>query len=359
MDTGDLKAARKRIDALDDRIQDLISERAREAQQVAAIKREAGETSFYRPGREARVLSRLLARNPGPLDEATMGRLVREIMSASLALESPLQVAYLGPEGTYTQAAVYKQFGHGVETRPWAALDEVFRDVVAGKADYGVVPVENSTQGVVSYTLDLLVAGNLAISGEVDLAVHHNLLTRADSLDGITILYAHAQSLAQCRKWLDSSLPNVERCAVSSNGEAARLAAQDGSAAAIAGAAAGELYELEPLAASIEDEPGNTTRFLVIGTDPVPPTGNDRTSLVLWSPNEPGLLYRLLTPFAEEDVSLTRIESRPSRKAKWDYNFFIDIDGHTEDAAVQSALGRVRSQAAFCKVLGSYPKASL
>lgn len=359
MKNENLKAARDRIDELDDKLQDLISERARIAQEVALIKKSAGENNFYRPAREAEVLRRLLKRNPGPLSDAVMGRLVREIMSACLALEAPLRVAYLGPEGTHTQAAVFKQFGHAVQTRPWAAIDEVFRDVATGEATYGVVPVENSTEGVVNYTLDLLVSSDLLVCGEVDLAVHHHLLSRAAGLDGIRTLYAHAQALAQCRKWLDSRLPNVARQSVSSNGEAARIAAGDDSAAAIAGAAAADLYGLQRLASDIEDDRANTTRFLVIGTTPVPPSGEDRTSLVLWSPNEPGLLYRLLTPFAEAGINLTRIESRPSRRAKWDYNFFVDIEGHAEDEDVKPVLERVRGLAAYFKILGSYPKAVL
>ncbi len=359
MNDAELDAARERIDQLDDRIQDLISARAREAQRVARIKKDAGEATFYRPAREAQLMRRLRARNPGPLGDAAMGHLVREIMSACLALEAPLRVAYLGPEGTFTQAAALKQFGHGIETRAWTSADEVFRDVRAGNAHYGVVPVENSTEGVVNHTLDLLMASELGVCGEVDLAIRHNLLSRAPDVSAVSRVCAHTQALAQCRKWLDSSLPGVARKSVSSNGEAARIASDDPAVAAIAGSAAAELYALAYLAEGIEDEPGNTTRFLVIGTTPVAPTGADRTSLVLWSPNEPGLLYRLLTPFARAGINLTRIESRPSRRGKWDYHFFVDIEGHAEEQAVKAVLDEVRELAAYFKILGSYPKAIL
>jgi chorismate mutase/prephenate dehydratase len=282
--------------------------------------------------------------------------LIREIMSACLSLESPLTVAYLGPEGTYTQAAVYKHFGHFVTARPLAAIDEIFREVEAGNADYGVVPVENSNEGVVNHTLDLFVSSPLKVSGEVALPVHHHLLSRAENLSAVKRVYTHAQSLAQCRKWLDGKLPNVVRVAVASNAEGARMAKDEPDAAAIAGRANAELYGLGILAANIEDEPDNTTRFLVIGQQNVPPTGSDMTSLLLSVHNRPGALHDLLAPFADAGVNLTRIESRPSRRAKWDYNFFVDIEGHIEDASVQKVLKRIQQDAAFFKVLGSYPR---
>lgn len=357
MSERELKVARDRIDEIDRELQGRISERAQIAQEIARIKKKMGEVGdAYRPAREAEILRKVIERNQGPLSNETLGRLIREIMSACLSLESPLTVAYLGPEGTYTQAAVYKHFGHFVTARALTAIDEIFREVQAANADYGVVPVENSSEGVVSHTLDLLVSSPLKVSGEVALPVHHHLLSMAIDLAAVRRVYAHAQSLAQCRKWLDGKLANVERVAVASNAEGARLAKSERDAAAIAGKAAAELYGLGTLATNIEDEPDNTTRFLVIGRQNVPRSGQDMTSLLLSVHNRPGALHDLLAPFAQAGVNLTRIESRPSRRAKWDYNFFVDIEGHVEDAHVQSVLQRVQSQAPFFKVLGSYPR---
>ncbi len=360
-ETDKLKAARDRIDALDEQLQRLISERAAIAVEVAQIKQaEGGQVDFYRPARESEVLRRIIDRNEGPLPDETMARLVREIMSACLSLESPLTIAYLGPEGTYTQAAVYKHFGHAVTAKPLAAIDEIFREVEAGNAEYGVVPVENSTEGVVSHTLDLFGGVSpLKINGEVTLPVHHHLLSNAGQLSGVRRVVAHSQSLAQCRKWLDSNLPNAIRVSVSSNGEAARIVRGEQDSAAIAGRAAAELYDLGVLAKNIEDDPNNTTRFLIIGRQAVPATGNDMTSLLLSAHNRPGALYALLAPFAESDVNLCRIESRPSRRGTWDYNFFIDVVGHADDPKVSAVLDVIRRDAAFFKVLGSYPKAAI
>jgi len=356
-DDSPLGDARSRIDALDEQIQTLIAERAGVALDVARIKQAQGRSDFYRPEREIEVLRRVAERNDGPLDNATISRLMREIMSACLALESPLKVAYLGPEGTYTQAAVYKHFGHAVTAVPMAAIDEIFREVEAGNAEFGVVPVENSTEGVVSHTLDQLVGSSLSICGEVALAVHHHLLSHAGGLGEVKRVVAHAQSLAQCRKWLDGNMPGVVREAVASNGQAARTVAGESRAAAIAGRAASEFYELPMLASNIEDEPNNTTRFLVLGKQKVPATGNDMTSILVAIRNSPGMLHRLLTPAAEAGVDLARIESRPSRRQAWDYNFFIDVEGHVEEARVRKVLESIESQAAMLKVLGSYPRA--
>ncbi len=360
-----LKQARQRIDGIDEQLQRLISERAGIALEIGRIKEEAGQSpqagngDHYRPSREAEVLRRIIERNDGPLSDETIARLIREIMSACLALESPLSVAYLGPEGTYTQAAVYKHFGHAVNAHSMGAIDEIFREVEAGNADYGVVPVENSTEGVVSHTLDLFAVSPLKISGEVTLPVHHHLLSNAPDLAQVKRVVAHSQSLAQCRKWLDSNLPNAVRVSVSSNGEAARIVKNEQDSAAIAGRAASELYDLGILAKNIEDDPNNTTRFLIIGRQSVPSTGHDMTSLLLSVHNRPGALYDLLAPFAASGVNLCRIESRPSRRGTWDYNFFIDIVGHVEDGQVREVLDKIKQEAAFFKVLGSYPKAAL
>ncbi len=355
-----LDEIRKRIDAVDAEIQRLISERAALAQEVAQIKQAEQadeEVVFYRPEREAQVLRKVLARNQGPLPGEEMARLFREIMSACLALEQPLTVAFLGPEGTFTQAAALKHFGHSVRTRPLAAIDEVFREVTAGSAHYGVVPVENSTEGVINHTLDMFMRSSLTICGEVELRIHHHLIGR--ERHNIDKIYSHQQSLAQCREWLDAHLPEVERVAVSSNAEAVRRAAQEEGSAAIAGETAAEIYGLPILEAKIEDNPDNTTRFLVIGTQDVPPSGDDKTSLLVSTANRPGALYRLLSPFERNGISLNRIESRPSRLANWEYVFFIDINGHAQDEAVARALETLRVDSPMFKVLGSYPKAVL
>ncbi|MDN5939751.1 MAG: chorismate mutase, partial [Salinisphaera sp.] len=302
--TGDpLTAARSRIDRLDEEIQTLIAQRAEVAAEIARIKSDSeGGGDCYRPGREAEVLRAVVQRNRGPLADATMMRLMREIMSACLALESPLGIAYLGPEGTYTQAAVYKHFGHSVRALPLAAIDEIFREVEAGNADYGVVPVENSSEGVVSHTLDQLASSPLAIVGEVALSVHHHLLSVTVDRTALRRVVAHAQALAQCRKWLDANLPNAIREAVASNGEAARMVRGQEGVAAIAGRAAAELYDLPLLATNIEDEPNNTTRFLVLGNQQVPATGRDMTSILVSVHNRPGMLHRLLIPAAQAGI---------------------------------------------------------
>lgn len=353
-----LKAARSRIDALDVQLQQLVNERADIARGIATIKVQNGDSGdFYRPGREAEVLRAVAQRNSGPLADETIVRLMREIMSACLALESPLRVAYLGPEGTYTQAAVYKHFGHAVGSMALTAIDEIFREVEAGNADYGVVPVENSTEGVVSHTLDQLVGSPLSICGEVSLAVHHHLLSNAPDMSAIKRVVAHAQSLAQCRSWLDTNLPNVMREAVASNGEAARMVQAESESAAIAARAASDLYGVPVLASNIEDEPNNTTRFLVLGHQQVSPTGHDMTSIMVSIRNQPGMLHRLLAPAADAGVDLSRIESRPSRRAAWDYNFFIDLEGHIQEQRVRQVIDNIEGQAAYLKILGSYPKA--
>lgn len=354
-----LRQARERIDALDAELIALISERARLAQQVREIKARAGEgQDHYRPAREAEVLRRARERNAGPLADETVVRLMREIMSACLDLESPLKVAYLGPEGTYTQAAVEKHFGRAVRARALGAVDEIFRDVESGAASYGVVPIENSVGGMVSHTLDLLAETPLLICGEVWLPVHHHLLSRHESREQVRHVYAHAQSFAQCRIWLDAHLPQAQRVAVASNGEAARMVAQTGEGAAIASRETAERYGLEILASNIEDDPNNRTRFLVIGRQRCEPTGEDRTSVVMSArEDQAGALFRLLEPFAEAGINLSRIESRPSRRGQWDYNFFIDIEGHQDEPAIAAVLGEVRRRAGFFRILGSYPRA--
>lgn len=355
-----LQVMRERIDELDRKIQDMIAERARCALRVAEIKRAQGdEGDFYRPEREAQVLTRVMERNQGPLSNEEIARLFREIMSACLALEGPLRIAFLGPEGTFTQAAALKHFGYSMRALSMRAIDEVFREVEAGGADYGVVPVENSTEGVVNHTLDMFLQSPLKICGEVQMRIHHHLIGREQDLHRISRVYSHPQSLAQCREWLDLNLPHIERVAVSSNGEAVRITREEAAAAAIAGHCAAEIYGMPVLVKNIEDDPNNTTRFLIIGRRPIPPSGQDKTSLLVASNNRAGALYSLLEPIARHRVNMTRIESRPSRRGTWDYVFFIDMDGHMEDPAVAEVLGELREKASLLKVLGSYPKGVL
>jgi len=354
-----LRGLRTRIDQLDEKIQMLISERAQCAQDIAALKQQAGEDNFYRPEREVDVLRRVIARNSGPLSSEEMARLFREIMSVCLALEMPMQIAFLGPEGTFTQAAALKHFGHSVHTLPLAGIDEVFREVESGAAHFGVVPIENSTEGVINHTLDLFVSSPLRICGEVELRIHHHLLGKAKALKKPKRVLSHQQSLAQCREWLDAKLPGAERVAVASNAEAARLAARDASVVAIAGSSAAEIYGLNVLASNIEDEPDNTTRFLVIGRlDPLP-SGDDKTSLLVSGKNRAGSLMSLLAPLARHRINMTRIESRPARRGLWEYVFFVDIDGHTQDPKLRKAIAELEKEASFLKWLGSYPRAVL
>ncbi len=356
---ADLKTVRARIDALDEQIQALISERARCAQEIGRIKQQAGDPVFYRPEREAQVLAAVKQRNQGPLADDEMARLFREIMSACLALERPLKVAFLGPVGTYTQTAALKHFGHSAQTVAMNAIDEVFREVEAGAADYGVVPVENSTEGMVTHTLDMFLNSSLNICGEVLLRIHHHLLSRETRLDKIERIYSHQQSFAQCREWLNANLAGASHHVMASNASAAQRAAEEPGSAAIAGEIAAELYGLQSLASNIEDQPDNTTRFLVVGRQLTEPSGNDKTSLLLSTKNRPGALYGLLEPFRRHGISLTRIESRPSRRAMWDYVFFVDIEGHASDPKVSEALAELEAGAAMVKILGAFPRAVL
>src|SRR6266850_841088 len=359
---GGLGSIRDHIDDVDARIHALLNERARFAQLVGISKTASGKAvDFYRPEREADVLRKALKRNQGPLRDEEIARLFREIMSACLAQQEPLKVAFLGPEGTFTQAAVLKHFGHSVRALPLPGTGEVFHEVEAGNADFGVVPIENSTEGTVSNTLDLFLRSPLKICGEVELAIHQQLMGAMESLDRVQRVCAHQQALAQCRGWLDEHLPEVERIAVSSNAEGARRARDERGTAAIAGHAAAEIYGLGVLAADIEDRADNTTRFLVIGRKLFASSGKDKTTLLVTAAHTdaPGALYRLLQPLARNRISMTRIESRPSRRRKWDYVFFIDIEGHAEDKHVKRAFRELQKRAEHFKSLGSYQQALL
>ena len=355
-----LDELRTRIDQIDSSLLELISERARMAKEVARVKSEqSDDNDFYRPEREAQILRKIIDRNLGPLSEEEMARLFREIMSACLALEKTLDIAYLGPEGTFTQTAALKHFGHSIKSTAVDSIDQVFREVGSGACQYGVVPVENSIEGVVNHTLDMLINSNLMICGEVELRIHHHLLSKEESIDKITKIYSHQQSLAQCRAWLNTHLLKAERISVNSNAEAARLAAGEKNAAAIAGESAADLYELSVIVKNVENEVDNTTRFLVLGQHATLPSDNDKTSLLFTAPNKPGALQEMLACFSDNGVSLTRIESRPSRKGMWEYVFFADIEGHSQEATVALALDKLRSRASMLKLLGSYPRAVL
>jgi chorismate mutase/prephenate dehydratase len=359
---ADLANIRDGIDSIDARIHALLNERARFAQLVGISKTTSGKAvDFYRPEREAEVLRKALHRNKGPLRDEEIARLFREIMSACLAQQEPLKVAFLGPEGTFTQAAVLKHFGSSVRALPLAAIDEVFHEVEGGIADFGVVPIENSSEGTVNHTLDMFLNSALKICGEVELRIHHCLMGRVSGISDVKRVCAHPQALAQCRGWLDDQLPDVERVAVSSNAEGARRARDERGTAAIASRAAAEIYSLTLLANEIEDRPDNTTRFLVVGRKLFSASGADRTTLLVSATDtdDAGALFRLLEPLAEHRVNMTRIESRPSRKRKWDYVFFIDIEGHVSDPPVARALAALEKRASLFKILGSYPRAVL
>jgi len=364
---GGITALRNRIDEVDRRLHDLINERARLARKVGISKGKQGRlVDFYRPEREAQVLRMALERNAaarstGALRDEEVVRLFREIMSACLAQEEPLKVGFLGPEGTFSQAALYKHFGHSARALALSTIDEVFHEVEAGHADFGVVPIENSTEGSVNHTLDRFLTSPLHICGEVEMRIRQNIMGKMRSLREIKRICSHPQSLAQCRQWLKETLPDVELIAESSNAEAARRARDEKGTAAIAGETAADVYGLTILSADIEDRPDNTTRFLVIGRRMFGSSGNDRTTLLVSTGHteSPGALHRLLEPLAKNRVSLTRIESRPSQRRKWDYVFFMDLEGHREDPALARALVGLKARASLFRILGSYPRAVL
>lgn len=353
-----IEQLRRDIDALDDELLALLNRRADLARRIGALKRDA---PAYRPERETEILRRVVERNPGPLPAERAATVFREVISACRGMEAALRVAYLGPEGTFSEMALRKQFGHAVEGEPCASIDEVFRAAESGGAQFAVAPVENSTEGAVGRTLDLLLRTSLKICGEVALRVHQNLLRRQESgnasLEGVRRVYSHPQSLAQCHAWLGTHLPLAQRIPAASNGEAARLAAGEAGSCAIGPEIAAARYGLGVIASNIEDDPGNRTRFLVLGSQSPAPTGRDATSLVMSAPNRPGAVHALLTPLARHGVSMSRIESRPTRVGQWEYYFFVDLEGHRSDPPVAAALAELEKLAPLLKVLGSYPVA--
>ena len=368
-DSNELQRLRDEIDGIDRSLQALINRRAQCAAQVALVKQQEfeasgrdnpdeGEVLYYRPEREAQVLRKVMECNTGPLSGPAMAGIFREIMSACLALEQPLRVAYLGPGGTFTQAAALKHFGHAVMTRPQQTIPHVFAQVESGECGHGVVPVENSTEGMVSHTLDHFMDSPLFICGEVELRIELHLLASAEARnEGISTICAHQQALAQSRNWLDRNWPGVDRVSVSSNAKAARIAAGDPTVAAVAGAMAAECYALQRLATNIEDYPDNTTRFLILGREAVPPSGKDKTSIIVSAHNKPGALFHLLEPFEREGVGLTRIDTRPSRTERWAYVFFMEFEGHLRDPHIVKIMKELEAQSMLLKPLGSYPQA--
>lgn len=366
-DSGKTKGAlnlpeiRKHINEIDERIQALINERATFAQKVGAAKGDVeSAVDYYRPEREAEVLRSVLERNEGPLRDEEMLRLFREIMSACLAQQEPLKIGFLGPEGTFTQTAVFKHFGHSVRALPFHTIDEVFQEVECSAADFGVVPIENSTEGSVNNTLDMFLTSPLKIAGEIELKIEQHLMGKMEGLKNIERICAHEQSLAQCRGWLREYLPHVELIGMSSNAAGARRARDEDGSAAIGPEVAADVYQLKVMVNNIEDRPDNATRFLVVGRNLLAASGDDKTTILVstsGTADGAGILHHLLQPLAEQGVNMTRIESRPSRRKKWDYVFFIDIDGHAEDKPLATALAKLEKNSSLFRVLGAYPKA--
>ena len=354
--TDDIAKHRTEIDALDEKIVALLNQRATRAAAIGKLKANGGA---YRPEREAEVLRRVAGANRGPLTNAVLLRLYTEIISACRSLEEPLAVAYLGPQGTFSEMALGRQFGAAVEAQPCASIDDVFRAAETGIAQYAVVPVENSTDGAIGRTLDLLLATPLKICAEVVLRVQQNLMAKRPSMKAIRKVYSHPQSLAQCHGWLAQNLPGAKRVPLASNAEAARVAAKEAGAAAIGPEIAAARYGLKLLARSIEDDPKNRTRFLVLGSHDAGASGKDRTSLVMTAHNKPGSLHDLIASFAAHGVSMTRLESRPARTGQWEYYFYVDLEGHQQDPKVARALAELRDKAPFVKIFGSYPAAVL
>lgn len=350
-----LKSLRESIDAVDRKLVELLNERARLAQSVGAVK-STSNAPVYRPERETDVLRKVVALNPGPLSESALTGVMREVISACRGLERPLQIAYLGPQGTFSELAMLKQFGSGVAGAPCTSIDAVFRAAEGGQCEFAIVPVENSTEGAVNRSLDLLLVTPLRILAEVSVPVRHHLLTRSGTFDGIQRVYSHPQTFGQCVGWLNQHLPTtLERVTVASNAEAARLAGTDLTSAAIAGENAASLYGLQIAAEHIQDDPQNRTRFVVLGNQATMPSGKDKTSLILSVPNKAGAVYHMLTPLAQHGVSMTRFESRPAKLGAWEYYFYVDIEGHEAEPKTAAALAALREVCAYFKSLGSYP----
>jgi len=352
----DIPHFRKEIDRLDDEILRLLNERSKSVIEIGRLKKQSdNEANLHTPRREAEIVDRLMTRNTGPFPNEAIRSVYREIMSASLSLEGPQRVAYLGPRATFTHLACIQKFGNSAQYLPVNSIKDVFNEVERGRANFGVVPIENSTEGVVNHTLDMFIDSNLLIYGEVPQEVSHHLLSKTGRLEDIKKIYSHPHAIAQCRNWLESNLPHMPVSEVPSTARAAELCADDPSTAAIASELAGQLYGLKVLKARIEDNLNNVTRFLVLSQKPPERTGKDKTSIMLSVKDKVGALYDLLRPFASHGINLTKIESRPSRRKAWEYIFFVDVEGHVEEDRVKKALEEIKSRCLFLKILGSYP----
>jgi chorismate mutase/prephenate dehydratase len=346
---------RKAIDRLDEEIVRLLNQRTHHVLEIGAIKMKAGD-EIYAPHRELAVLQRICQSNPGPLPEHSLRAIYREIMSSALALEKTMVIAYLGPEATFTHQAAIRRFGSSLSYASQKTIADVFTEVAKNRADYGVVPVENSTEGVVSHTLDMFVDSDLKVVAQIVMPIQHCLLSRVRR-GAIARLYVHPQTLAQCRVWIHRNFPQAEIIETSSNARSAELAAKDRKTAAIAGTLAAEKYKLSVLESDIQDSSANATRFLVLGRKGPPPTGHDRTSIMFSIADKVGALHNALAPFRRYKLNMTKIESRPSKRKAWEYFFFVDCDGHAEDSKVAKAIELLHEHCSYLKVLGSYPKA--
>ncbi len=354
--SDDLKPLRESIDAIDDKILALLNDRAKVVIAVGKAKKDSA-APFYVPSRENAIYTRLCSKSTGPFPEDGIRRVFREIISASLALEEPMKVAFLGPVATFTHVAAMQQFGLSATLVAQKSISAVFDEVERGRADYGVVPVENSNEGVVTHTLDMFMETGLKIYAEILLEISHDLLSVSGNLEDIQRIYSHPQALAQCRKWLEENLPDIPLIDVASTAAAAQLANADRSAAAIASAMAGSRYDLRPIKVSIADNPNNFTRFLIVSDQFPAPSEQDKTSVMFCINDEPGILWRMLEPFNKHGVNLTKIESRPLKKRAWEYIFFLDMEGHIENKPVRAAIDELEPHCKFLKVLGSYPRA--
>ena len=349
----DLQDLRSQIDGVDDQILDLLNQRAKV---VLAVAKAKGGGVKFSPAREAQIIERLTAANSGPFTDESLIAVYREIIACCLGLEQQMRIAYLGPKGTYSEEAARKRFGVSAELIPAATLDDVLKAAERHEAEVAVLPVENSTEGAVNRTLDLLLETQLQVLGEVSLPIHHQLLSKAKNMTDIKTIAAHPQSFGQCHDWLYKHLPHAMQVAMNSNAQAAQEAAKHPDIAAIAGTSASEEYNLPILAGGIEDDHTNTTRFMLLGHESAAPSGNDKTSLICSVPNRPGELGKLIAVLSKANINITRLDSRPSSTGLWDYVFYIDIDGHADDTHIAKALAELQESTLFLKVIGSYPK---
>ena len=353
---NEMSEYRKEIDKIDDEIIRLLNERSKSVIEIGKLKKaKDAQANLHTAGREAEIIERLTKLNTGPFPSDAIQAVYREIMSASLSLEAPQKVAYLGPRATFTHMACMQKFGSSVQYVPAHSITEVFSEVERGRANFGVVPIENTTEGVVNHTLDMFIDSNLLIYGEILQEVSHHLLSKSGLMDGIKKIYSHPHALAQCRHWLETNLPHIPAVEVASTARAAELCIDESDAAAIASELAGQLYGLKVMKARIEDNLNNVTRFLILSQKPSERTGKDKTSLMLSVKDKVGALYDLLRPFASHGINMTKIESRPSQRKAWEYIFFVDVEGHINEERVNKAVEDVKARCLFMKILGSYP----